>query len=141
VLGASKVELLSLAQGRSAVDSVYYCYHGKMKSNQCIVDWEPFEEYTIDGATPLGVSFSTTFKLEPANDGTRLILLWGKARGAWTMCKLNDLLQKISSSRKGLNMVNLVPTKETANHVQTYKQDYPNNQFRASPNRLCSSGS
>jgi hypothetical protein len=47
----------------------------------------------------------------------------------------------ISSSRKGLNMVNLVPTKETDNHVQTYKQDYPNNPFRASPKRLCEIGS
>ena len=94
VLGASKMELRNQAQGRAAVDSVYYCYHGKMETRQLILDWQPFEQYTIDGATPLGVSFNTTFKLEPAKDGTRLIYLWGKARGAWIMCKLNDLLQK-----------------------------------------------
>jgi hypothetical protein len=35
----------------------------------------------------------------------------------------------ISSSRKGLNVVNLAPTKETHNHVQAYRQDYPNNSF------------
>jgi len=46
----------------------------------------------------------------------------------------------ISSSRKGLNMVNLVPSKETQSHVQTHKQDYPNNSFRASPTGLCRSG-
>jgi hypothetical protein len=95
VLGASKMEIRNGAQGRAAVDSVYYCYHGKMETRQLILDWQPFEQYTIDGATPLGVSFNTTFKLEPANDGTRLIYLWGKARGAWIMCKLNDLLQKM----------------------------------------------
>jgi len=33
----------------------------------------------------------------------------------------------ISTSRKGLNMVNLVPTKETHNNVQAQHQDYPNN--------------
>lgn len=95
VLGASKMEARNLAQGRLAVDAVYYCYHGKMESQQCIVDWQPFEQYTIDGATPLGVSFYTTFKLEAVNGGTRLTCLWGKARGAWIMCKISDLLQKM----------------------------------------------
>jgi hypothetical protein len=37
------------------------------------------------------------------------------------------LLSIISSSRKGLNMVNLVPTKETHDHVQAHNQGYPNN--------------
>lgn len=105
VLGASKVELLNLAQGRSAVDSVYYCYHGRMQSNQCIVDWQPFEEYTMDSATPIGVNFNMTFKLKPVKDGTQLINLWGKARGAWIMCKISDLLQKlkfVSDTGKGM---------------------------------------
>jgi len=95
VLGASKLELRNQAQGRAAVDSVYYCYHGNMESRQIILDWQPFKQYTIDGATPLGVTFYTTFKLEPDRDGTRLIYSWGKARGAWIMCKLSDLLQKM----------------------------------------------
>ena len=33
----------------------------------------------------------------------------------------------ISTSRKGLNMVNLVLTKETKANVQAHCQDYPNN--------------
>jgi predicted aspartyl protease len=70
VLGASKLELRNGAQGRAAVDSVYYCYHGNMETRQLILDWQPFEQYTIDGATPLGVSFSTTFKLEPVRDNS-----------------------------------------------------------------------
>jgi hypothetical protein len=35
----------------------------------------------------------------------------------------------LSSSRKGLNMVNMVLTKETKNHAQAYNQGYPNNSF------------
>jgi hypothetical protein len=35
----------------------------------------------------------------------------------------------ISTSRKGLNMVNLVLTKETQSNVQAQCQDYPNNLF------------
>jgi Protein of unknown function (DUF2652) len=95
LLGASRLELRNQAQGRTAVDSVYFCYHGKMESQQLILDWRPFEQYTINGATPIGVNFNTTFKLEPTHDGTRLINLWGKARGARIMCMISDLLQKL----------------------------------------------
>ncbi len=95
VLGASKVELRNRTQGRTAVDSVYYCYHGNMETPQLILDWHPFEQYTINGTTPLGTNFNTTFKLEPTKDGTRLINLWGKARGTWIMCMISDLLQKL----------------------------------------------
>ena len=105
VLGASKVELLNLVQGRSTVDSVYSCYHGKMRSNQCIVDWQPFDGYTIDSATPIGVNFNMTFKLEPVKEGTHLINLWGKARGTWIMCKISDQLQKfvfVADTDKGM---------------------------------------
>ena len=105
VLGVEKVELGNLKQGRSAVDSVYYCYHGKMETRILIMDWQPFEQYTTDGATPLGVSFSMTFKLEPIEGGTRVINLWGKARGSWFRCKLNNLLQKmifVSKNDKGM---------------------------------------
>jgi hypothetical protein len=94
MLGASKVELRNQAQGRTTVDSVYYCYHGNMETPQLILDWRPFEQYTINGTTPLGTNFNTTFKLEPTQDGTRLINLWGKARGTWIMGMISDLLQK-----------------------------------------------
>jgi hypothetical protein len=46
----------------------------------------------------------------------------------------------ISTSRKGLSMVNLVPTTETKANAQAQPQDYPNNPFRASPKCLCKSG-
>lgn len=95
VLGASKVEIRNQAQGRTAVDSVYYCYHGNMETPQLVLDWRPFEQYTINGTTPLGTNFNTTFKLEPTKDGTRLINSWGKARGTWIMCMISDLLQKL----------------------------------------------
>ena len=78
MLGASKVELRNQTQGRTTVDSVYYCYHGNMETPQLILDWRPFEQYTINGTTPLGTNFNTTFKLEPTHDGTRLINLWGR---------------------------------------------------------------
>jgi hypothetical protein len=104
VLGVEKVEVGNLKQGRTAADSVYYCYHGNMETRLLLLDWQPFEQYTTDSMTPIGASFSMTIKLEPIQDGTRVINLWGKARGAWFRRKLNDLLQKmifVSQNDKG----------------------------------------
>ena len=59
----------------------------------------------MDSATPIGVNFNMTFKLEPVKDGTHLINLWGRARGAWMMCKISDLLQNlvfVSDTDKGM---------------------------------------
>lgn len=95
LLGVHNVELRNQAQGRTAVDSVYLCYHGKMESQQCILDWQPYEGYTINSTTPLGVNFNMTYKLEPTADGTRLINLYGRAQGTRIMCMVSDLLQKI----------------------------------------------
>jgi len=60
LLGVPNVELRNQVQGRTAVDSVYLCYHGKMESQQCILDWQPYEGYTINSTTPLGVNFNIT---------------------------------------------------------------------------------
>jgi uncharacterized protein YndB with AHSA1/START domain len=100
MLGASEIELRDRTQGRTSVDSVYYCYHGKMQSRHKIVDWQPFERFTINGTTPLGVNFDTTYLLEPTAEGTRLVTLWGMARGAWILCRLSNLLQKLVFARR-----------------------------------------
>ena len=93
IYGASKMELRDLVEGRAAVDAVYYCYHGERESRLCIVDWRPFETFTTQSTTPLGVNFFLTYKFEPVRDGTRLFSLWGKASGAWLRCAINDFLQ------------------------------------------------
>ncbi len=95
VLGASKVELRNQAQGRTAVDSVFYCYHGNMESQQLILDWRPFEQFSTDDSNHMmGATTTITYKLEPTQDGTRLISLFGKPRGAWIRVMLFILLAK-----------------------------------------------
>ena len=95
LLGVPNVELRNQVQGRTAVDSVYLCYHGKMESQQCILDWQPYEGYTINSTTPLGVNFNMTYNLVPTADGTRLINLYGKSQGPRIMCVISNLLQNI----------------------------------------------
>jgi uncharacterized protein YndB with AHSA1/START domain len=94
LLGASKLELRNQAQGRMAVDSAFYCYHGNMETRQLILDWRPFEQFTTDDFNPWKVTSTITYRLEPTQTGTRLINLWGKPRGPWIRCMLVRLLAK-----------------------------------------------
>ena len=82
VLGASKVEMRNQKQGRTMIDSAYYCYHGNMQSQQLILDWSPFEQFsTDDSSESFGVTTRITYKLEPTQNGTRAITFFGKPRG------------------------------------------------------------
>ncbi len=95
VLGASKLELRNQSQGRTGVDSAFYCYHGNMESQQLILDWSPFEQFSTDDSNAtIGVTTTITYKLEPIQDGTRLISLFGKPRGTWIRIMLFTLLAK-----------------------------------------------
>lgn len=94
--GSDKQEIRNQSKGRTSVDSVYYCAHGKNVSMHRILDWRPFEQYTTNDTHPLPrVTANYTFKLEPVNDGTRLTHLFGKAQGNWFLCKLSDLVVKL----------------------------------------------
>jgi hypothetical protein len=81
LLGASKLEIRNQSQGRTGVDSIFYCYHGTMETPQLILDWRPFEGFTTDDANSWGVTTRITYKLESTQGGTRLICLMGKPRG------------------------------------------------------------
>jgi hypothetical protein len=94
LLAASKLEIGNQAQGRTAVDSAFYCYHGDMETRQLILDWSPFEGFTTDDTNPFGTTTRITYKLEPTPNGTRLINLWGKPRGARIRVMFVGLLQK-----------------------------------------------
>jgi len=95
LLGVEKAELHNKVQGRTAVDSVYYCYHGEeVSARMTILDWRPFEQFTMDCPTPLNVSFYNTLILEPTNDGTRLTNLFSKSRGAWLPSLINNFFSK-----------------------------------------------
>jgi Protein of unknown function (DUF2652) len=94
LLAASKLEIGNRAQGRTGVDSAFYCYHGNMETRQLILDWSPFEQFTTDDTNPFGTTTTITYKLEPTPNGTRSILLWGKPRGARVRVMIVSLLQK-----------------------------------------------
>ena len=94
LMGASKLEIRNQSQGRTGVDSAFYCYHGDMETNQLILDWRPFEQFTTDDANSMGMTTRITCKLERTQTGTRLIDLMGKPRGAWLKVILFSLVAK-----------------------------------------------
>ena len=96
VLGASKVEMRNPKQGRTTIDSAYYCYHGNMLSQQLILDWSPFEQFSTDDSNEsFGVTTRITYKLEPTQNGTRAISLFGKPRGPRLRVAFFTLLAKL----------------------------------------------
>jgi hypothetical protein len=95
MLGVEKAELHNKVLGRTGIDSVYYCYHGEeVSARMTILDWRPFEQFTMDCPTPMNVSFYNTLILEPTKDGTRLTNLFSRSRGAWLPCLINNFLSK-----------------------------------------------
>ena len=93
--GSDTQEIRNLSRGRTAVDSVYYCAHGKNISRNLILDWQPFEQYTT-ASEALGVTANFTYRLEPTKDGTRLIRLLGNARGNWFLWKMLVIVAKFT---------------------------------------------
>ncbi len=94
LLGASKLELRNQAQGRTGINTTFYCYHGNMETRQLVLDWRPFEQFTTEDSNPFGTTSTITHKLEPTRDGTCLIGLFGKPRGARIRVMLFKLLAK-----------------------------------------------
>jgi len=81
IFGADSQHLEDLKQGRVADGSVYVCAHGKNTLLQSIVDWHPFEQYTIKSTTPGGGHSLMTTHLTPQKNGTTVTLLSGKIEG------------------------------------------------------------
>jgi uncharacterized protein YndB with AHSA1/START domain len=108
LLGASKLELRNQAQGRTGVDSVFYCYHGNMETPQLILDWRPFEQFTTDDSNPWGITTRITCKLEPTQTGTRLYNLMGKPRGRGLRLMLFILLAKFVFASQGAKSVEIL---------------------------------
>ena len=70
-----------MKEGRIADGSVYICAHGKNHIQQSIVDWHPFEQYTIKSPVPGGGFGFMTTCFTQHGDGTTATLYFGKTQG------------------------------------------------------------
>lgn len=80
IFGADSQRIEDLKTGRVADGSVYVCSHGKNITHQTIIDWHPFDQYTIKSSTPGGGFALTTIRLKEGENGTTATALLGKTQ-------------------------------------------------------------
>ena len=90
---ADTMELQDLNGGRAGAGSVYYCAHGEEVFTHPILDWKPFEYYTVQAnAILFGQKLHITTRLIPTENGTKVIGLSGKALGGGVKSWINNQL-------------------------------------------------
>lgn len=70
-LGYDHAERADLLGGRVREGSGFHCAHGDLHIYSKILDWKPFEYYTMEQSA-LGISYVTTRRLTPLEPGTHL---------------------------------------------------------------------
>jgi uncharacterized protein YndB with AHSA1/START domain len=97
IFGADSQRLEDLKQGRISDGSVYVCAHGKNITLQSIVDWHPFEQYTVKSSTPGGGDSLVTTLLTPQENGTTVTVLSGKTQAGSAIMRgpVNIVIRRI----------------------------------------------
>jgi len=80
IFGSDSQRIQDMKEGRTADGSVYICAHGKNILEQTIVDWHPFEQYTVKNSVPGGGFILTTSRFAPHKDGTIATIYLGKTQ-------------------------------------------------------------
>ena len=70
-LGYDYAERMDTAGGRVQEGSGFHCAHGDLQIYSRILDWKPFEYYTMEQSA-LGLSYVSTRRLIPLDQGTRV---------------------------------------------------------------------
>jgi hypothetical protein len=102
IFGSDSQRIEDMKEGRIANGSVYVCAHGKNIVQQSIVDWHPFEQYTIKNSVPGGGFVLTTTLFTPYKDGATVNIYLGKIQEGPTL--IRGLLNLTSWKRAGPNL-------------------------------------
>lgn len=125
--GSDQQEIKDLQQGRVQDGSVYVCSHGQNTILQTIVDWHPFEQYTITNSVPGGGAALTTIQLREERDGTRVSLLVGKTEGGTKILRgLLDIVGRKmfkSTAEEGLEVLAKIIAEENTLESQLQSKD------------------
>ncbi len=120
--GSDMQELKDLKHGRVNNGSIYICSHGKNQTAQTIVDWHPFEQYTIKNSMPGGGVTLTTISLKEERDGTSVSMLAGKVEEGPALFRglLNRVGGKMfmSAAEEGFDALGALIEAETAESSQ-----------------------
>ena len=64
--------------GRTGAGTVYTCAHGNNLHSMTILDWQPFETFTMGDRVFDRVPVNSTYRVEPTGQGSRLTILTGR---------------------------------------------------------------
>jgi uncharacterized protein YndB with AHSA1/START domain len=82
MMGSDSMEVLDKNAGRMGEGAVYVCAHGDAKVQQPVLDWRPFEYYTIEMPMPGGLLVNITTRFIPIEEGTRVLGLCSRPQGS-----------------------------------------------------------
>lgn len=90
-LGSDQIET-SKINGRMMPGSQYHCAHGDVVIDQVVMDWQPFEYFTLEQRMPLPGNFMgrsiQMVQLEEKDDGTQVTFLFSRPESANLIVKL-----------------------------------------------------
>ena len=82
IWGADAMYINDKSAGRMDEGAIYICAHGDAKIPQAVLDWRPFEYYTIETPMPGGLSSMITTRFIPIEGGTRVLGVCRKPQGS-----------------------------------------------------------
>lgn len=85
--GSDTAVIDNMDNGRISLDSAYICAHGKSITPQTVVDWQPFEQFTIHSPIPMGMYVYWTTYLEPTKTGTKVTSLSSELQGSSSLVR------------------------------------------------------
>jgi uncharacterized protein YndB with AHSA1/START domain len=90
----------STSDGRRGTGTRNHCVHGKDAVLEEILDWRPFDYYTIEKSLPMPFlkPLRVTFELEETSNGTRVTESWAHSRGFGQRIAYGMLMRKVAGS-------------------------------------------
>jgi len=86
--------------GRLGTGSTYYCAHGKFVFPQMIVDWQPFEQFTLESSSNFPRASSlATHTLTTTDGGARLTVACSRSRGRFLSRLVDEVFNRLFGPR------------------------------------------
>jgi uncharacterized protein YndB with AHSA1/START domain len=114
MMGSDSIEINDKNAGRTDEGSVYVCAHGDALIPQPVLDWRPFEYYTIEMPMPGGLKVKITTRFIPTETGTRVLGLCSEPEGSMIARNIAKLVrgQAATNSQKGVDALREIIMKE-----------------------------
>ena len=95
---------------RNGIGSEYICAHGEIEAVHTVLDWQPFEQYTVrQNVVNEKFSHLATTKLIPSGDGTRFLFFGGRITGPkpgeWLVNFIYPIRMKKDGPARGKKMI------------------------------------